>query len=103
MIRKHRKWILVSGDDDGHIYILRPTTEAVNDFSPYEKTVLINTNAQTAGKFFCFAYIERLYHLYAFIKGKPAVADLNGDGYSDIIAPGYSAGKIYVFTYAPVV
>ncbi len=49
IIRKHRKWILVSGDDDGNMYILRPTTEAVNDFSPYEKTILINTNAETAG------------------------------------------------------
>uniref|UniRef100_A0A0P4ZNF2 VCBS repeat-containing protein n=1 Tax=Daphnia magna TaxID=35525 RepID=A0A0P4ZNF2_9CRUS len=80
--RNHRKWILVSGDDDGKIYILRPKTEAANDFSPYEKTVLIDTNAQTAGK--------------------PAVGDLDGDGYTDFVAPGYSADKLYVFTYAPL-
>ena len=48
-IRNHRKWILVSGDDDGKIYVLRPTTDAANDFTPYEKTILIDTNAQTAG------------------------------------------------------
>jgi hypothetical protein len=48
-IRNHRKWILVSGDDDGKIYVLRPTTDAANDFTSYEKTILIDTNAQTAG------------------------------------------------------
>ena len=47
--RNHRKWILVSGDDDGKIYILRTTTDSANDFSPYEKNILIDTNAQTAG------------------------------------------------------
>jgi len=79
--RRHRKWIIVSGDDDGNVYILRPTTDAAQDFSPYEKTVLVYTGAQTAGK--------------------PAIGDLNGDGYTDLIVPGYSAGKVYVFTYAP--
>ncbi|XP_046652459.1 uncharacterized protein LOC124343240 [Daphnia pulicaria] len=81
--RKHRKWILVSGDDDGKIYVLRPTTEAANDFTPYEKSILIDTNAQTAGK--------------------PAVGDFDGDGYTDFVAPGYSANKLYIFTYASIV
>lgn len=35
--------------------------------------------------------------------GKPAIGDLDGDGYTDFIAPGYSADKLYVFTYAPLV
>lgn len=35
------------------------------------------------------------------VAGKPAIGDLDGDGYTDLIVPGYSAGKVYVFTYAP--
>jgi len=52
-----------------------------NNFSLYEKTVLVATNAQTAGK--------------------PTVGDFDGDGYTDLIVPGYSANTVYVFTYAP--
>ena len=30
-----------------------------------------------------------------------AVVDLDGDGYTEIISAGYTAGTVYVHTYAP--
>ena len=30
-----------------------------------------------------------------------AVGDMDGDGYTDIILSGYSANKLFVFTYKP--
>ena len=47
--RPHRSWIALSGDDDGHFYVLRPTTDHQGDWSPYEKAVLLATGAETAG------------------------------------------------------
>lgn len=43
--------------------------------------VLIDTEATTAGTM--------------------AVADLDGDGYTEIVVAGYTAGEVYVFTFAP--
>ena len=40
---------MVSGDDDGHVYILRPTTETIGDWSPYEKVDMIDTTGITTG------------------------------------------------------
>ena len=34
--------------------------------------------------------------------GTMAIADIDGDGYTDIIAAGYTVGQVYVFTYAPL-
>jgi hypothetical protein len=39
----------------------------------------------------------------SFTSGKPAVGDFDGDGYTDFVAPGYSANKLYIFTYASIV
>ena len=33
--------------------------------------------------------------------GTMAVVDLDGDGYTEIISAGYTAGTVYVHTYAP--
>lgn len=33
--------------------------------------------------------------------GTMAIADLDGDGYTEIISAGYTAGKVYVYTFAP--
>jgi hypothetical protein len=78
--RQRKPYIMVSGDDDGNHYILEPLSESPNDWS-YEKHILIETNGTTTGKF--------------------AIGDFDGDGYTDIVAAGYSVGKIYAFTYAP--
>lgn len=45
--------------------------------------------------------IASLCNSHRIILGKPIVGDFDGDGYTDLIVPGYSANKIYVFTYAP--
>ncbi|KAK2719994.1 hypothetical protein QYM36_004038, partial [Artemia franciscana] len=78
--RQHKPWLTVSGDDDGKVYILRPLSEDPTDWT-YEKQILVDTQATTSGKM--------------------AIADLDGDGYREIVAAGYSADRIYVFTYAP--
>jgi len=79
--RPHRSWIALSGDDDGHFYVLRPTTDHQGDWSPYEKAVLLATGAETAGTM--------------------AVGDVDGDGYTDMFLSGYSANKVFVYTYKP--
>jgi Tfp pilus tip-associated adhesin PilY1 len=33
--------------------------------------------------------------------GTMAVADLDGDGYTEIVSAGYTAGEVYVYTFAP--
>ena len=33
--------------------------------------------------------------------GTMAVLDLDGDGYTEIVSAGYSAGTVYVHTFAP--
>jgi len=78
--RQRKPYILVSGDDDGRHYVLEPNSEDPKDWT-YTKHILVDTEKTTSGKF--------------------AAVDLDGDGYTEIIAAGYSAGQIYVFTYKP--
>ena len=33
--------------------------------------------------------------------GTMAVTDLDGDGYTEIVSAGYTAGEVYVYTFAP--
>lgn len=48
--KPHRKWIVVSGDDDGHAYVLRPASDASDDWRPYEKSVVVNSGGETVGR-----------------------------------------------------
>ena len=75
-----KPWIALSGDDDGKFYVLVPTSEDPNVWD-YDVQLILDTGDTTAGTM--------------------AVADLDGDGYTDIVAAGYSQGRIHVFTYAP--
>jgi len=75
-----KPWIALSGDDDGVHYVLFPVSEDPNDFE-YEMQVMIDTEQTTAGTM--------------------AVADLDGDGYTEIVSAGYTAGQVYVYTFAP--
>jgi len=78
--RQRKPYIMLSGDDDGRHYILTPNSESAKDWT-YTTHLLIDTNRTTVGKF--------------------AVADLDDDGYTEIVAAGFTTGELYVFTYAP--
>jgi len=75
-----KPWIAMSGDDDGAHYILFPKSEDPANME-YDMQLLVDTEATTAGTF--------------------AVSDLDGDGYTEIVSAGYTAGELYIFTFAP--
>ncbi|XP_045603920.1 uncharacterized protein [Procambarus clarkii] len=75
----HKPFILLSGDDDGRMYVLYPNTEDRDDWV-YQKHILVDTLETTIGKM--------------------AHGDFNNDGYEDIVVGGYSSGQLYVYTYA---
>jgi len=75
-----KPWIALSGDDDGVHYVLFPLSEDPSNME-YEMQVMMDTEQTTAGTM--------------------AVVDLDGDGYTEIISAGYTAGQVYVFTFAP--
>jgi len=76
----HKPFLMISGDDDGRMYILWPNSDLRDDWL-YQKHILVDTEERTIGKM--------------------AHGDFDGDGYEDIVVAGYSAGKLYGFTYAP--
>ncbi|KAK3863385.1 hypothetical protein Pcinc_030835 [Petrolisthes cinctipes] len=76
----HKPYILVSGDDDGRTYILMPNSDVRDDWV-YQKHILVDTMETTVGKM--------------------AHGDFDGDGYEEVVVAGYSAGKLFAFTYTP--
>lgn len=76
----HKPWLLLSGDDDGRMYVLYPNTEDRDDWV-YQKHILVDTLDTTVGKM--------------------AHGDIDNDGYEEVIVAGYTAGQLYVYTYAP--
>jgi len=78
--KKSKPWISLSGDDDGNHYIMYPKSEDPFDWE-YDLQLIIETGETTAGTM--------------------AVLDLDGDGYTEIVSAGYSAGTVYVHTFAP--
>merc|ERR1711997_951461 len=77
---KRKPWISLSGDDDGKHYVMYPKSEDKDNWE-YDLHLIIDTGETTAGTM--------------------AVVDLDGDGYTEIISAGYTAGTVYVHTYAP--
>jgi len=75
-----KPWIALSGDDDGVHYVMFPKSEDPANME-YDMQVMVDTEATTAGTM--------------------AVADLDGDGYTEIVSAGYTAGEVYVYTFAP--
>jgi hypothetical protein len=73
-----KPWISLSGDDNGRHYILYPSSEDKNDWT-YNQELIIDSEAQTVGT--------------------QAIVDLDGDGYMELIAAGYSADTVYVHTF----
>ena len=49
--KPRRKWIAVSGDDDGQAYVLRPASDASDDWRPYEKSLIVNSGGETVGQY----------------------------------------------------
>ena len=46
-------------------------------------------------------WIKNWFLLGETTAGTMAVLDLDGDGYTEIVSAGYSAGTVYVHTFAP--
>ncbi|XP_050739302.1 uncharacterized protein LOC127009867 [Eriocheir sinensis] len=76
----HKPYILLSGDDDGRMYVLFPNSDLRDDWL-YEKHILLDTEKTTIGKM--------------------AHGDFDGDGYEEVAVAGYSIGQLYLYTYAP--
>jgi len=75
-----KPYIALSGDDDGVHYVLFPKSEDPANME-YDMEVMVDTEKTTAGTM--------------------AVTDLDGDGYTEIVSAGYTAGEVYVYTFAP--
>ena len=76
-----KPWIMLSGDDDGRTYSLRPNSEDPSDWS-YTMTFFVD---QGQGQ----------------IVGKPAAFDSDGDGFTEVFVPAYSSDEVKFFTYSP--
>jgi len=81
MIGNTKPWILISGDDEGTSYYMKPNSESVNDWT-YDRIKIIDEGPGN-------------------ILGTPCAADVNGDGYAEIFVPAYNKGKVNAFTFAP--
>merc|ERR1711971_1414776 len=74
-----KPWIALSGDDDGIHYIMFPLSEDPTNWD-YDLQIMVDTEETTSGTM--------------------AIDDLDGDGYTEIVSAGYTAGKVYVYTFA---
>ena len=72
--------ILLSGDDNGKLYLLRPANTPITAWI-YTSTVIYDSSPGTIGGM--------------------AVGDINHDNYTEIIIPSYDANKITILTYRP--
>ena len=78
----NKPYIFLAGDDNGNHYILSPKDDDDKDNWEYNMSALLVTGGKTTGTM--------------------GIADIDGDGYTDIVAAGYTAGQVYVYTYAPL-
>ncbi|KAK7093644.1 uncharacterized protein [Littorina saxatilis] len=72
--------ILVSGDDDGQAYLIKPASNGVSDWS-YQQSKFLDVGTGTVGGISC--------------------ADVDGDGYNEVFVPAYTEGAVHVFTFKP--
>lgn len=70
--------IILSGDDDGKLFLLRPVDKQGRK---YNVTVLLDSSPGTLGAI--------------------CAGDIDNDGYAEIIAPSYDDKKITILTYNP--
>ena len=76
-----KPFILLSGNADGSHYILQPISQDSEDWTYERQTLVAAGGGGTAGQV--------------------TAADLDGDGFTELIAAGYTAGKLYIFSYSP--
>ncbi|XP_063963126.1 uncharacterized protein LOC129271964 [Lytechinus pictus] len=72
--------LLLTGDDDGKIYIFE--SEDYDDVTNwnYNETIIFSVPGTV---------------------GAMSVQDINGDGYNEIFIPGYSVSRFHIYTFAP--
>nr|XP_054765187.1 uncharacterized protein LOC129271964 [Lytechinus pictus] len=72
--------LLLTGDDDGKIYIFE--SEDYDDITNwnYNETIIFSVPGTV---------------------GAMSVQDINGDGYNEIFIPGYSVSRFHIYTFAP--
>ncbi|XP_076811235.1 uncharacterized protein LOC143455832 isoform X2 [Clavelina lepadiformis] len=77
MEEDRKPYIMVSGDDDGNAYVLTANSEDSSDWS-YTQTTIYKDNGTIGGI---------------------GIADVDGDGYTEIFIPAYTVKKIAVMSY----
>ena len=76
-----KPWILLSGDDNGESYYLIPQSQDVDDWQ-YEMVQFVDKGEGQ-------------------IVATPLPFDSNGDGYTEVFVPCWTANEILFFTFAP--
>jgi hypothetical protein len=76
--------LLISGDDDGYMYMADPTSTKNFNFEYDLSTIFVQT------------LVPIYTPLTAPTIGQQSVVDINGDGCNEIIVPGYHAKSIYI-------
>ncbi len=74
-----KPYIVVAGDGSQRVHLLAPMSEQVDDWR-YSEHILLDVGGTV---------------------GQLAVADVNGDGFTEIFVPAYDGNKIHAFSYAP--
>nr|CAB3263031.1 uncharacterized protein LOC100186859 [Phallusia mammillata] len=77
--RKKKPFIIVSGDNDGRVYVLIPSSRKTNDWE----------------------YISHDIYRARGPVGALAIDDLNHDGFMEIVIPVMDSNKLMFFTYEP--
>ncbi|XP_071095835.1 uncharacterized protein [Haliotis cracherodii] len=70
--------IVLSGDDDGRAYVLKPSSTSHGDWT-YDKETFLDVGQGTVGEI--------------------AIKDVDGDGYGEVFVPAYTQGYVYVYTF----
>nr|XP_039254886.1 uncharacterized protein LOC120331798 [Styela clava] len=78
---REKPHIVVNGDDDGKLFLLKPDSEDPNDWSYTQSTILSTSDSE--------------------IVGTIAVGDVDGDGFIEFFIPNYRNQRIVVMTYKP--
>merc|ERR1712126_465286 len=73
--------IALSGDDSGFAYILTAKSTDPQNWQ-YDMETIVNEGDRN-------------------IVGSLSVADVDGDGYTEVFVPSYDFGQIYVFSFSP--